>query len=260
MRDIRPRPIIVEYNWYADRDMVWRARNSLKDTPFHLEEDQPAEVEARRYRMLPVYHKAMSLPAYKSRTFLNGDRLTVNGEHYNVDNLDRLPKELDPRLIATRTEGNTTIFFSINSPLSNHHPAKMTIDNKQFSCNEQYYFARRAELLGDESVQNKVMETDNPREMLRQGRRARNINNVKNVEALELAIMTRGVKEKFSQNKNLRDFLMATNQNAIGESTKASHYWGTGLALYDKKAFDRNLWKFNNLGEILMKQRDLFNN
>ena len=96
--------------------------------------------------------------------------------------------------------------------------------------------------------------------MLRQGRRAKNINNVKNVEAMEKSIMTHGVKEKFSQNKRLRDFLMATGQNAIGESTKASHYWGTGLALYDKRAFDRNLWKLNNLGEILMSQRELFRN
>jgi ribA/ribD-fused uncharacterized protein len=103
------------------------------------------------------------------------------------------------------------------------------------------------------------MDLENPREMLRHGRRARNLNNVKDVPAMELSVMTQGVKEKFSQNKDLRDFLMSTNENAIGESCKGSR-WGTGLAMHDKRAFDRNLWKDNDLGEILMRQRSLFQN
>jgi hypothetical protein len=255
----RPRPIIVNFNWFVDRENIWRARSNLQGSDFHLEEDQPPEIEERRYRLLPIYKRAMSIPTYKARTFLNGDRLTVNGEQYTVDNLDRLPQDLDPRYLATRTDGNSTIFFSINSPLSNHHPAKMVIDNATYSCNEQWYFAKRAEVMGDDHIHNKVMSEKNPREMLKHGRRAHNHTGV-NIEQEEIKIMTRGVKEKFSQHPSLKAFLMATKQTRIGESCKNSR-WGTGLHLFHKDAFNQNLWctTGNKMGDILQEQRDLFN-
>jgi hypothetical protein len=238
--------------------MVWRARSNLKGSPFHIEEDQPTEIEERRYRLLPVYNKAITMPAYKNRTFINGDRLTILGEHYTVDTLHKLPADLDPRYIATRMEGETTIFFSINSPLSNHHPAKMTVDNVTYSCNEQFYFAKRAELLGDEDIQAKVMRQTNPREMLKYGRKAKNINLVVNMDREEERIMARGIREKFSQNNDLKTFLLDTNKNSIGESSKANPRWGTGFHLHQKDCFNTNKWKTNLLGELLVKQRDLF--
>ena len=253
----RPRPIIVSFNWQADRDRVWRAKGNLKDTSVHLEEDHPVEIDERRYRLLPVYHEAMKLPAYKARTFLIGDRLTINGEHFTVDNLDKLPKELDPRYLATRTEGDRTVFFSVNSPLSNHHPAKMTVDNVNYLCNEQYYFAQRAMAMGDDSVHCKVMKVKTPREMLREGRKARQHTDI-NLEKVELDIMTRGVREKFTQNPDLKAFLMATNQNFIGEASKSNPHWGTGLHLHHKNTFNKDLWATNHLGQILMRQRGRF--
>jgi hypothetical protein len=238
--------------------MVWRARSRLQGTPIHLEEDQPAEIEARRYRLMPVYNQAMSMQAYRERTFINGDKLTINGVHYTVDTMDTLPGDLDPRYLATKTEGHCTIFFSINSPLSNHHPAKMIVENKKYLCNEQFYFAKRAEIMGDQTIQNRVMELDNPRDMLREGRKAKNLNDV-NLEQEEIRIMKWGIREKFSQNQKLKDFLMETTGNKIGESSKASRRWGTGFHLSHKNAFNQNLWATNTLGEMLEEQRELFN-
>jgi hypothetical protein len=240
--------------------MIWRARSNLKGSPFHIEEDQPVEVEERRYRLLPIYNKAITLPNYKSRTFINGDRLTINGITYTVDNLHTLPKDLDPRYLATRTEGDTTIFFSINSPLSNHHPAQMSVDNVTYSCNEQFYFAKRAELMGDEEIQEKVMLQKNPREMLKYGRRAKNHHPELDLEKAEESIMARGIKEKFTQNEHLKTFLLETGQNFLGESSKANARWGTGLHLHHKDCFNRNRWAKNTLGELLKKQRDSFHN
>ena len=175
--------------------------------------------------------------------------------------MDKLPKELDPRLLATRTEGDTTIFFSINSPLSNHHPAKMTVENTQYLCNEQFYFGKRAELMGDDAVHGRVMSATNPRDMLKHGRKAHNFKNIPaaDLENMEKDVMTWGVREKFIQNPPLKDFLMGVEEN-IGESTKSSHRWGTGMHLHDRHAFNRNRWKSNLLGEIIMDQRNLFRN
>jgi hypothetical protein len=114
-------------------------------------------------------------------------------------------------------------------------------------------------MMGDQTIQARVMELDNPRDMLREGRKAKNLNNVKNLEIEEVRIMKWGIREKFSQNKKLKDFLMATNGNKIGESTKASRRWGTGFHMNDRKAFNQNLWASNILGELLEQQRELFN-
>jgi ribA/ribD-fused uncharacterized protein len=226
----RPRPIIVCFNWFADRDRVWLLRNNLRGSGIHIEEDQPAEIEARRSRLLPIFKKALTMSAYNKRTFLNGDRLTINGTHYTVENLDDLPEDLDPRLIATQTDGVTTIFFGQNSPLSNHHPSPMSIDKHDYLCNEQWYFAKRAELMGDDAIHNKVMAQSNPKEMMRYGRKAHNYNNI-NVEAAETATMTRGVREKFDQNPRLKDFLISTQKTKIGESCMSNKRWGTGFYL-----------------------------
>ena len=72
--------------------------------------------------------------------------------------------------------------------------------------------------------------------------------------------MERGVKEKFSQNPDLKAFLMATNETKIGESSKTNHFWGTGFHLNDPAAFNSNNWKNNELGRILQEQRESFKN
>ena len=256
----RPRPIIVSFNWNADRDKVWRSRSNLRDSGIHLEEDMPEEIKSRRYRLLPIFNKALTIDTYKSRTYLNGDHLTINGVTYTVDNLDKLPEDLDPRYLATRSEGDVTIFFGNNSPLSNHHPANFTVLDQLYTCSEQFYFASRATLLGDEQAHGRVMDASDPRDMLKHGRRARNLNDVTlaDIEKEELVFMKQAIKEKFSQNPPLRAFLMAT-KHRIGEGSKSNPHWGTGLHLHHKNAFNTNYWATNHLGAILEQQKELFN-
>jgi hypothetical protein len=202
----------------------------------------------------------MATPVYRKRTFLNGDRLTINGEHYTTQNLDQLPDDLDPRLIATKTDGPTTIFFGQNSPLSNHHPSPMVVDSKEYSCNEQYYFGKRAEVLGDDSIHCKVMGATDPKAMLRHGRKAQNKNGLTEakIEEAEIQIMKRGAREKFGQNPALKEFLISTGQTRIGESSPSNKRWGTGYYLGHKDSFNTNLWHTNLLGDILQELRNSY--
>ena len=117
-REVRPRPIIVEFNWFSDRDNVWRARSSLKGTPVHLEEDHPEEIEDRRYRLMPVYNKAMSMPEYRGRTFLNGDILTIKGEQFTADKMDHLPHDLDQGTLPPAAKGTLRYSFLVTVPLA----------------------------------------------------------------------------------------------------------------------------------------------
>jgi hypothetical protein len=256
-RNSRPRPIIVSYNWNAERDMVWQLRGELKSRGITVEEDQPEEITSRRARLMPIYRKALTMTQHKKRTFLNGDQLTISGQHFTVDNLHLLPEELDPRYIATQTQDDVTIFFSQNSPLSNHHPSPMVIENKNYLCNEQFYFAKKCDKLGDDVALHRVLATRDPKVMLREGRRATNFSGFV-WEDVEQSIMEQGVKAKFNQNRALKDFLMETQNNWIGESAPNNKKWGTGLYMGDPNAYNTDLWADNFLGQILMKTRDSY--
>jgi hypothetical protein len=106
------------------------------------------------------------------------------------------------------------------------------------------------------------MGTDNPKEMLREGRKARNLTNVSEaaLEAAEKGIMTLGVREKFNQNPDLKAFLLSTTNSRIGESSPSNKRWGTGFYLTHKDAYNTNLWADNDLGDIIQAQRDSYQN
>ena len=115
--------------------------------------------------------------------------------------------------------------------------------------------------MGDDVIQDKVMRQTNPREMLKHGRRATNFNHIpdNDLEREEERIMARGIRKKFTQNKDMRAFLMDTAPR-IGESSKTNPRWGTGLHLHHKDCFNTNKWAKNLLGDLLVNQRTLFMN
>ncbi len=128
----RPHPVIFKLHWYGDREHIWNASGKLKDTRIFLSEDFPAGVKQRGNILLPIMKAAR---AQGKRSSLSVDKLFIEGTEYTINCLDKLPSELDPKHIATRTDGKVTAFFSSASPLSNFHPAKITNDNGTVSDN-----------------------------------------------------------------------------------------------------------------------------
>ncbi len=55
------------------------------------------------------------------RAFLNIDRLFNDADTYTVVDLYKLPKDLDPKHVATSQVGDMMVFFGGQSPLSNFH-------------------------------------------------------------------------------------------------------------------------------------------
>ena len=53
------------------------------------------------------------------KTSLNGDTLIIDSVRYNVESLNMLPKDLEPRQFAERTNGNLLIVGGIHS---SHQP------------------------------------------------------------------------------------------------------------------------------------------
>lgn len=69
----------------------------------------------------------------KYKAALHADRLTINGHHYTVNNIDKVPEEVTPKYACTPQKNGITAVFSKESPLSNHYHAILHVDNKTYT-------------------------------------------------------------------------------------------------------------------------------
>lgn len=144
--------------------------------------------------------------------------------------------------------------FFWNGPFSQWHPAKFVVDGKEYNCAEQYMMAEKARLFGDVATEKLIMNASTPREQKALGRKVKNFN-VGVWEKVAKDIVYKGNHAKFTQNRKLKEELLAT----VGTLVEASPYdtiWGIGLREDDPKALSRDTWRGTNwLGEVLTKLR-----
>jgi hypothetical protein len=126
-----------------------------------------------------------------------------------------------------------------------------------FSSTEQYYFACKARILGDEEKLGQIMAEEDPATIKSLGERVTNFNKIQ-WETIMYDHMKNGCIEKFKQNPIPRMALLATGTNKLGECSASSDFWGVGMSLYNKERFDSNLWKNNAMGQILMAIRESY--
>ena len=254
----RPRPILVSFPNMADRERIWSTKPKLKGFDTYIVPDLPKEIEKRRLKLLPTFRKAKSMGKYTKTTYLNDDRLTIDKKVYTVDTMGDIPDDLRPELDATQTKDGVTVFFTRYSPLSNHFTeAPFKLGPTTFSSTEQYYFACKARILGDEEKLGQIMAEEDPATIKSLGERVTNFNKIQ-WETIMYDHMKNGCIEKFKQNPIPRMALLATGTNKLGECSASSDFWGVGMSLYNKERFDSNLWKNNAMGQILMAIRESY--
>ncbi len=70
-------------------------------------------------------------------------------------------------------------------------------------------------------------------------------------------IVVNGNMLKFSQNEELKNFLLSTNNKILAEASPYDKIWGIGIGQDDKDAYNIDKWKGENLlGKALMKVRE----
>lgn len=73
-------------------------------------------------------------------------------------------------------------------------------------------------------------------------------------------IVKSGNLAKFSQDENLKEFLLSTGDKIIVEASPYDSIWGIGMGVKDENIEDPTAWKGENLlGFALMEVRDLLN-
>ena len=248
------RDIIIHLHWYPDKAKIMENKKNLPAGIF-VNDDHPPEIVQRRKKLYPVYQKARNMDKYKTKVRLVTDKLVIDGRVYTVDNLEALPADLCPETLTQKSNGDTLVFFGMNSPFSNFHKSPMKIGEVQYLCAEQYIQSSKASIFKDYKALGKIMLSGDPYYMKQVGSRVNgfNINTWKNRIC---NIAHQAITAKFSQNNILKTKLLATGNKVIGEASRDC-VWGIGKKLNRLDVLDVGQWSGDNvLGTALMKVRD----
>lgn len=143
-----------------------------------------------------------------------------------------------------------------NGYLSNWFLSDFEKDGVHFSSMEQYMMYQKAVLFKDSEIALQIMSTTDVGKIKAFGRSVRNYeetvwNGVRQI------IIYEGLIEKFAQNNELRELLLATQQHILAECAVQDRIWGIGLSMKDENRFDMSKWNGQNLlGFSLMQVRE----
>ena len=141
------------------------------------------------------------------------------------------------------------------SCLSQWYPAGFELDGHLYKNTEQYMMAQKAKLFDDHDIFSKILLTGNPKEIKALGRLVRHYQDDTWLKH-RFAIVVKGNLAKFSQNKNLGQFLLNTGDQVLVEASPFDKIWGIGVDEHDQTVDKPVLWKgLNLLGFALMEVR-----
>ena len=145
-------------------------------------------------------------------------------------------------------------FFGELNPLSNFHPAPFVYNNIKYHCTEQLIQHQKAKLFGNKDTAENILNTPDALGCKRLSKEISNYNH----DTWKREAKTRceeGIKAKFFQNSNLRDYLISTGDKKIAECC-GNKFWGMGIPLYEEDCLNQSKWSQQGLlGEILVNIR-----
>ncbi|MBN2737036.1 MAG: NADAR family protein [Spirochaetales bacterium] len=136
-------------------------------------------------------------------------------------------------------------------------PCRFDFQGRSYFCSEQWMMAEKARLFNDDKTRRKIYELNDPELIKRAGREICNFNQ-KIWDLNKYQIVLYGNYLKFSQNEDLAEYLLATNEKVIVEANPYDRIWGIGLTCNQKNIENPKNWIGQNLlGFILMEIRDI---
>ena len=141
--------------------------------------------------------------------------------------------------------------FFWNGIYSQWHKASMTVDNIEYNSCEQYMMHQKALLFGDSEIAELIMNESNPKEQKKYGRMIKNFDKAawdKNC----LAIVYEGNLAKFTQNVELREQMLSTENRIFVEASPFDSQWGIGMDENAPGVENPSYWMgLNLLGQAL---------
>ncbi|MEM9678896.1 MAG: NADAR family protein [Bacteroidota bacterium] len=145
----------------------------------------------------------------------------------------------------------------IKSCFSQWWPSDFSINMVKYKTAEHYMMAEKAKLFHDEDVLKEILLSDHPHDAKKLGRKVKNFDDLL-WNQHKYDFVKQGNYNKFSQNEDLKQFLLSTKNRIIVEASPRDRIWGIGMSESNEKAQNPNLWRGENLlGFALMEVRDM---
>jgi ribA/ribD-fused uncharacterized protein len=143
---------------------------------------------------------------------------------------------------------------------SQWYPSSFVVDDVEYKTAEHWMMSHKALLFSDTELFEKIIQAEKPGEVKELGRRIRNFDEIKWNEK-KFQIVKTGNVHKFNQNKDLKEFLIATADRVIVEASPTDIVWGIGVSQDSKMIDNPYTWRGENLlGFAIMEARDFLNN
>ena len=140
--------------------------------------------------------------------------------------------------------------------LSQWFDVEFEVAGVKYHTAEQYMMAQKALLFGDKEVYDEIMLASDPRQYKALGRKIKDFDG-KVWDYRKYQIVVEGNKAKFSQNEDLKEFLLSTEDSILVEASPYDKIWGIGLYAAQAAKGTVDQWKGQNLlGFALMEVRD----
>jgi len=237
-----PKPIIVRFNWFADRQQIWEKRRYLKGSQYYLREDFPSAVQKTRRSL--NHTLALARTADK-KALLKNDMLIFKGEAYQADNIPSEVLLLGDAGPGAKVESGQVCFGGRASPFSNFYRAPFKVDGKLFQSNEHFYQYNKAMFANDEVTAAAIMAESDPAKAKRWGDKVTVSPEWYGNTALN--VMTSGIVQKFSQNDSLKELFTKCSALKFVECNQYDKYWGNGLRFTDREIGNPSKWKGRNM-------------
>ena len=143
------------------------------------------------------------------------------------------------------------------SCLSQRFPCYFAVEGNNYTTAEQYMMAEKARLFGDEEIRRQILREADPMACKRLGRQVQQFDkDVWDTRCGETVVA--GNIAKFSQNPELKAFLLSTGNAILAEGAPRDKIWGIGMRKSNSLAQDPAQWRGRNLlGFALMEVRDI---
>jgi ribA/ribD-fused uncharacterized protein len=149
-------------------------------------------------------------------------------------------------------------FYGSKDILSNFYRTTFEIDGIKYNCVEQYFQYQKAIVFGAFDTADKILKTTSPTIQKSLGRKSIPNFNGKIWNSTCIDVMQRGLFAKFSQNSELKQFLLGTGDKILVEAAPRDLFWGVGYSKTNENIQDPKKWRGQNrLGFELMKTRKL---
>ncbi|MDE6101673.1 MAG: NADAR family protein [Ruminococcus sp.] len=143
------------------------------------------------------------------------------------------------------------------SCFSQWYDCKFIVDGVEYHTAEQYMMSQKALLFGDVEINKEIMSAKHPKQFKTLGRRISGFDE-KIWDENKTDIVIKGNYAKFSQNPELKKFLLGTNNRVLVEVSPYDRIWGIGMSANDSGITNPAMWKGENLlGFCLMEVRDM---